>query len=340
MAELQINAGAGAFGVNNLSMGGSPVTFVTPFGQILTLNAAGDTVTASGAVVTLGIVEGASGHHDIQRGWELTQVSVVRGLNAGGTLDTFGLGHAAIEAVASITGGRGAAGPLQPAGSDNTPWLSGNAAALIPTYIVGFAFEPMGAFAAKVRTTYHGFPLPVFEFGGGLNEYQTNIAVGGTPITVSYDYPADYALNIRLQGTTQTQGVMLSRPVPEPCFTLRLIVTSGLIGNAVVNASEMMSYYKFAFEGKINSNVYGMGFLMGVPHTWLCEQVHGTSHDGGQTYEASLTFHYKPNGWDPMATYINPDTGQPPPDLVAGTGYKVYQVIPDAVLPTFTFAPN
>ena len=79
----------------------------------------------------------------------------------------------------------------------------------------------------------------------------------------------------------------------------------------------------------------------------LIEKVSGRTSDGGISYEATMVFHVKPTppggtsgGWDTQATFINSGDGMPPPDLVAGTGFKQAQTIPDVTFPTFTFGPN
>jgi hypothetical protein len=72
----------------------------------------------------------------------------------------------------------------------------------------------------------------------------------------------------------------------------------------------------------------------------LIEKVSGISRDQGVTYEVTLSMRFNPATWDPQVTFINPDDGKPPPDLVAGTGYKVVQILPEVTFPTWTFGPN
>ena len=47
--------------------------------------------------------------------------------------------------------------------------------------------------------------------------------------------------------------------------------------------------------------------------------VKGHSDDQGLTYQAEMSFHYRPSGWDATATYISRYTGQPPGDAVIST---------------------
>jgi hypothetical protein len=39
-------------------------------------------------------------------------------------------------------------------------------------------------------------------------------------------------------------------------------------------------------------------------------------------YRFGFTLQHNPDGWDPQVIYEDPETGRPPPDLVAGVGYK------------------
>ena len=189
---------------------------------------------------------------------------------------------------------------------------------------------------------YKGYPLPTLEFQGTYNTIRTNIDINGNPITTTYTYPSNYTLDTSLRGCTVTQGALVNMPMPEVIFGLREIIGAGMIGTNPANASQMMTYYKGTYEGKINSATWTLiagGFITGAKHTWLIEKVDGTSKDAGQSYEAYWQFHYRSTTWDENSTYIDPKTGDPPPDLAAG-GVATSQVRAEVAFPSFTFGPN
>lgn len=61
------------------------------------------------------------------------------------------------------------------------------------------------------------------------------------------------------------------------------------------------------------------------PGTWLMTNVHFELTDRKTippTYRTSYECQKNPEGHDPVAVFIDPETGRPPPDLVAGEGVK------------------
>ena len=297
------------------------------------------------ATVEIDLLEGVASSHDIISGWDVTRVAIVTGLNAGGTLDSAGLLQAAENAVAKMTGPRGTNYGTSPSGawvtgSDTPPsdWVTGQFP--VGTYIKSFKVDPIGATAAKVKIIYHGYPLPRFEFDSSINEVPTNKDVNGNVVTLSYTYPNPYPLNPARAGRTLTTGWLGSRPVPESLWTVKYVITDGILNGMNATATNILTYYKHLLEGKINSSAYPVGNIPGARHCVLCEKVHGTSSDGGASYETSFVFHYRPTGWDRYVVIIDSDTGNPPSDLVEGTGSKTVQVYPETAFPLWTFGPN
>lgn len=84
-----------------------------------------------------------------------------------------------------------------------------------------------------------------------------------------------------------------------------------------------------------------IGYLLGTPYCYMLENVGGESPDGaGLTYLAHMSFHLRPQTWLTTVTYVTRDTGEPPPDLVVGTGQKQVQMYPGVVFPSFNFPSN
>jgi len=270
------------------------------------------------------IVEGASASHHITQGWTIARVAIVEGLNPNNTFDTPQLLAAAEAAVVAITGPRRSPCPNIPVG----------------TYLETFEHEPLSAHIVRTRIVYRGYPLATYEFDGALEEVESNLDVNGQPITLSYTYPRIYRPDQTKNNWTDTIGVMVSRIVPESIFTIRWIVTGMLVGGVQANATDVMSWWKQSYEGKLNQEPWGVGIIIGGPRTWRCDKLSGTSKDAGLVYEAAMTVHYKPQTWDKLIVYKAPETGLPPPDLIAGVGYKRvqnYEVVP---FPYFNFQGN
>ena len=62
------------------------------------------------------------------------------------------------------------------------------------------------------------------------------------------------------------------------------------------------------------------------PRTWHITDMTYDLQDGGlpglDLYLMVISLRHNPDGWDPGVVFIDPETGKPPSDLVAGTGYK------------------
>ena len=354
MTDYALAAAVASFGVNYKSSFGSSL-FQGPGTMLRHQSATGvylTPVTSGGSTVTVEVqldtLEGANARRNITGGWSITQVAVVTGLNASHTDDTAELYDAAIKAVAAITGDRG------------SQCVS---IADVPTYLEEFIPEIMNLETVRVHIIYKGYPAPVYEFDGALTQIETFRFKDGTPIVTTYTYPTGYPINpARLNpdgsGRTLTQGCKVPMPLCEPCFTVHWIVTAGtLAGYGDVSATDMMTHYG-SMEGKVNASTYTIGIVVGTARQWMITRVHGVSRNGGVTFEASMTFQFRggwvvnadpdhvppiagvPRSWDPVATFVNPDDGNPPPDLVAGDGYFAVAVADAIEFPTFTFGGN
>ena len=285
--------------------------------------------------ISLDNLEGSAASHHVTQGWAMTQSAVIEGLNPGNTWDTPTIYNIALNALISIVGDRGSPCPSLP----------------VPTYLEQFIPDLISSNAVKIRIVYKGYPLPTYEFDGASNQVETNLNANGNQMYTQYTYPSDYHPDPRrVAGTTSVQGGLVSIHVTEPIFTVRFIVTAGTVGPQTIDgettyyggelsATEIMTWLA-AFENCTNANTYTIGLLVGTWHQWKITNVRGSSKDGGQSYEASVTFQFRWNTWDEQVTFINPDTGKPPPDLIAGVGYYQPQALFDAIFPDFVYGPN
>lgn len=149
----------------------------------------------------------------------------------------------------------------------------------------------------------------VAEFGGSVQQVSTNLDREDQVVTVSYTYPADYLPDPSLRGETVEQGGTITYLEPNTVLVVR-----GRLGSA--RAWMIVK----GLQGKTN----GASFVGGAIGTWLCTSARARPVDvtGTPVYDIEVEFQYAPKGWKPWVTFRDPNTGEPPPDLVQGTGYK------------------
>ncbi len=305
--------------------------------QLLYKGAAGGyfvTINGSHVSVFIDNIEGTAAQHHVSQGWSITSTATVSGLNSGKNDSTGTLFQDACAAVIAIVGDRGSQCP----GVD------------VPTYLEEFIPEILSGDVCKIRIVYKGYPLPTYEFDGALCQVETNLDASGAAITTQYHYPDDYILDPNKAGKTITQGGLVSRPTSEPSFTAHFIVIAGSLGFQTINgvttafpgvytATDVMTWLS-NFEGCVNDSIYTIGLIVGQPREWMVTKVRGISKDGGNSYEASMTLQIRRGTWDQLVTFINPDDGKPPADLVKDTGYKQPHVPYAANLPSFYTGVN
>ncbi len=136
---------------------------------------------------------------------------------------------------------------------------------------------------------------PTFESSGVVTQEQTNADIDGNLISVSYT----------AGGVTRTRGAFINVFRPSLTETMRRIET-GIEPHDLQNE----------FMNKTNS----VAWLGGEIGEWLCTMVHARALDAGDRWEVTYTFIKRVGGWDPVAVFIDEETGQPPADLVDGTG--------------------
>lgn len=167
---------------------------------------------------------------------------------------------------------------------------------------------PDGATAAVVTIHYRsraaemGQP-PVVEVGSSVVQTTTDTDDTGERVTVSYSPTGETA-------DTKTQGARLS--VMAPQTTLRFARTED--ANPLAKAR--------SFVGTINRTAV----FDSDAGTWLCTAIGGRSTGGGGAYEVTYEFQYQDQGWQPTASYTDPQTNRPPSDVVDGLGVKTVHI--------------
>ena len=222
------------------------------------------------------------------------------------------LGTEGVEAdrVATVSGLNGhAADRLRAALAASGLPRVGEAHPTIPAlYAQSLHAAPDGPTAAVVTIRYRSRAagagqVPSLEVGSSVVQTTTDSDEAGERVTVSYS-PTGAATDLK------SQGARLS--VFAPQTTLRFTRTE--------DASPLTKAR--AYVGTINRSAV----FDSAPGTWLCTAITGRSVDGAGTSEVTYEFQYEAQGWQPKATYIDPQTNRPPFDLVAGLGAKTVRV--------------
>jgi hypothetical protein len=144
------------------------------------------------------------------------------------------------------------------------------------------------------------------EGDASLQQVTSNLDRDGGTISVEHTYVGD----AKFGNDTKTQGGTVSFQQPQRVIRLT--------GRKITNRPWLVST---SIVGKLN-NVAWYG---AAAETWICSRVSYRAADvTGATNVYYFTFEFtnNPDGWQPFVTFIDPRTGKPPTDLVAGTGYK------------------
>ena len=175
--------------------------------------------------------------------------------------------------------------------------------------------------AVTFRVTYKEYemPDPVIEISSSVAQVETDKNAAGVQQTTSYTYPSDYKWNTDLQGVTQTSTGLISKIMPEPAISISR-------REMPVGGGRELIVRKLIYEGHVNMNTWGLVPDSSEPKTWLCTGIGARTQDRGITYDVTYNFQYRADTWDHTIRFLDPGTGQPPSDLVEGTGYKDVQV--------------
>jgi len=283
------------------------------------------------STVTWNLFNGAEAVRHIQSGYAITRVALVTGLTSAQGRPDVNILNDAVAAVSTFIGQRG----------------SPCSYVTVPTYLEQFIPELVNQTTVRVRVVYKGLPAISVDVDSALSQVDTNLDYTGTSVYTEYAYPAGYLLDPAKAGKTHRQGGLMHRPTWEPAFTVKFPITATLrvfgpitipvVSNITtgpgLNYTNDIHHYVAclaALVGKVNDATYEFMRINGAARTWMVTKFLATSSDGDLTFNAALTLQYREATWDPYAVFINPDTGQPPSDLVKGTG--IVQVkIPQAV---------
>jgi hypothetical protein len=162
---------------------------------------------------------------------------------------------------------------------------------------------------------------PQLEIGATIQQRQTIYDGDGKQIVIERTVE---------NTTTQTTDVLkqtgtITEQVPQAVIRYRRRMGPNL-GPVIRNQAN-------EFVGTVNSGAFAenANTFPNLTRQWMCTGITGTSTDGGVYYD--VTYEFQRNidnklgsgteyvsGWDPVAVYINPKTGEPPTDVITPNG--------------------
>lgn len=152
------------------------------------------------------------------------------------------------------------------------------------------------------------------QVSASLNQREKATDVIGAAITTSHTFPdTDDSPNA---GVTVRQGGKVQQLVPAWDLMYRGLVQPP----SILKLTEK-------YLGRTNSTTWN--YLSAGK--WLCSDFNASVVDvqsGLDTWLVDVTFQARLDGWAETVVFTDPDTGQQPPDLVAGVGFKNVQVQP------------
>jgi hypothetical protein len=268
-------------------------------------------------------LEGASGSYDTSiNGFEFTAKMILSDVEGDNDIQV-GL-NALIDSNVPLAG-TDPTGPPFNAGDPFDPLnhLTGCWLRTISHRIIDRTKSGKGIVELTLKYQHSQWGIIQIDSGSQLSQVETNYdllgKVGGNSITTEYEYPSDYggdnpteAQQQKIDAGELTQGgtVTVLKPEPTRVYTVRQDI------DPLVQAA--------IYTGTVN-NILWWG---GLPRTWLCSSITGTSDNAGvsvelpQTWVNRYEFQYRVDGWDPEIIYSDDLTGEPVPDPVDDVGIK------------------
>jgi len=251
--------------------------------------------------VTCDLMDGASGRLT-QTGWtDVERIAVVSGVTGGSAAGK-------IYTAASATG--------MPAIGDAHPCIkSCYLYEIIPTTVHDtetMRFRLLYKQYVNLRIT--SLPavmnpeLNSIQVGATLSQVETHYDKDGVEQYLTYTYPAGYP-NKEKAGKKYDTTELFTKMMPEHSI--------------IINMREFQNPSQKAIDyvGYVNSGPWSL-HRSAAQGTWLCTGITGRSDDGRVSWTVTYSFQYRPDTWSITRLFIDPDTGKPPADLIAGVGIK------------------
>ena len=136
--------------------------------------------------------------------------------------------------------------------------------------------------------------------GATLIQEDTNVDRDGNAFRVGYTYPSDYEPNEEWRDKEVFKGGTLSKLIPQ--------------NTRVFNIREQFNPDALSrvYTGTVNGLPWGGDFA----RQWLCTGITGVSADGGLHWDNTYSFQFKVEGWFARVVFTDPNTGDPPDDII------------------------
>ena len=236
-------------------------------------------------------------------------VSLRRGVRLSGLTSTNPENYAAEVFASSVVPASGSVIAI----NGSTLYLRKRSLQVSDDVALGQAVVELGYERSEGSSTETG-TVPTLGGRGSLRRVDRTVDRDGNPYEVIYTYPEDsnetYPNGQAKALTTEKVGATLS--VLEPS-----IVLSGSVTKETHTPGAIIADY----DGKVNSIAW-QGY---DPRHWLCIDANFTLIDDTTTpplWRFDFAFELDDTGWDTQTTviFINPQTGQAPPDIAEGNG--------------------
>jgi hypothetical protein len=171
-----------------------------------------------------------------------------------------------------------------------------------------------------------GDDTPTLEGGTSLKRVQTNRNRDGTPLKISYEWPAG-TKGVMADGVTPRDGA-----VEKQGGKISVLVPMSSVFGSFTFATNSPGAITQEYAGHVNS----VTWQGGAPRTWMCTDARFKLVDDSVSppiYRLRFEFEYDELTWDNDTTlaFIDVDTRRPPPDVddSVNGGLKVIQYYPE-----------
>lgn len=156
----------------------------------------------------------------------------------------------------------------------------------------------------------------VWQWDTSLQQKETNHDILGLPLYGQYTYPTseseygEYSFNPALAGQTVVAGASVTAEV----------VVAELSGRGIVE-SDTPQIYVDQWDQRVNSDPWG-GFAAGVCRVARVVPKTYDYSTSPRRVMIDVTIQINAGGWNKTYGFKDPNTGEMPPDVVPGVGYK------------------
>jgi hypothetical protein len=269
--------------------------------------------------IKIDIIEGNSGTVT-EQGWELNRTFIVSGLSGDGDAMLY----------AAIT-------ELNTAGH-----IIGTTHPTVTTAVLKeLRPESAAGNIVKVTAVYRSYDVNAnysYNLSGSAVDTETTLYCNDVDaqtydtMELEYEWPTDYPNPDFASLGTQTQIHTATYLNPRPTMAITryeyLTVAADEVGAGLPLTGNIIIRRQLNYMGTTNKS--GWNVRPDDPAgSWLCLDISATKQPEQITWQVSYTFQYDSGLWTTHGQYIDPNTGNPPDDVVEDTGDIWFSMYPD-----------